>query len=221
MADTTTTTFGLTKPEVGASEDTWGTKINTNLDLVDDLLDGTTPIKPNLIAGEWKIGGVAVTTTAAGINLLNDITATAAELNTLDGVTATAAEINYLDITTLGTSQASKVVTADANGDVKFANGIIETVFALTGTTPTLNPTNGTVQTHTLSGATTYTDGLNAGESMILVLTAGANAVTWPTMTWTKVGGGGAAPTLSATGISAVVLWKVGSTLYGSHLGDA
>jgi hypothetical protein len=97
MADTTTTTYGLTKPEVGASEDTWGTKLNTNLDTIDDLLDGTTAIAPNLTAGSWKVGGTAVTATAAELNILDGVTATAAELNALDGITATVTELNYTD----------------------------------------------------------------------------------------------------------------------------
>ena len=43
----------------------------------------------------------------------------------LDGtaITASAAELNYNDITTLGTSEASKVVTADGSGNVTFVNG--------------------------------------------------------------------------------------------------
>ena len=44
------------------------------------------------------------------------------ELGVLDGLTASTAELNYNDITTLGTVQASKVVTADSNADVTFGD---------------------------------------------------------------------------------------------------
>lgn len=151
MADTTTTTFALVKPEPGASEDTWGIKINTNLDSLDDLLDGTTAIKPNLTASQWKVGGVAVTSTAAELNLLDGVTATTAEINILDGVTATTAEINILD-----------GVTATA-AEINLLDGV-------TATTAELNILDGVTATaaeiNKLDGFTGIVDDLNYAKDL-------------------------------------------------------
>ena len=193
MADTTTTTYGLTKPEVGASDDTWGTKLNTDLDLLDDLLDGTTAIAPNL--STLKIAGTAVTSTAAELNILDGVTSTATELNLLDGVTA--------------------MVTATSTDT--FTNKTIrDTVYALSGTA--FDATNGAVQTKTLATNTTFTDSLSSGDAIVLQLEAGASyTVTWPTMTWVT-SGGNVAPTLTAK--DTLVFWKVSSTLYGAYTGS-
>ena len=120
------------------------------------------------------------------------------------------------------TGVLSKDVNGDYNidSDASFTGAIDEAVHTLSGTSTTLDPSNGTIQTHTLSGNTTYSDGLSDGESLTLMIDDGsAFTVTWPSVTWKS--DGGSAPTLNETGFTVVVLWKVGSTLYGARVGDA
>jgi hypothetical protein len=74
-----------------------------------------------------------------------------------------------------------------------------ETVFTL-GTTGSiaLDPANGSIQSSVLTGAPTFTDSLEAGQTIVLMLEGGASyTVTWPTITWVT-SGGNAAPTLTA-----------------------
>jgi len=72
------------------------------LDLVADteiqIAATTVDINGNVdISGSLTLGGTAITSTAAELNILDGVTSTAAELNILDGVTSTAAELNILD----------------------------------------------------------------------------------------------------------------------------
>jgi hypothetical protein len=62
----------------------------------------------NFDVEQLKIGGTAVTATAAELNALDGITSTVAELNKLDGVTASTAELNILDGVTATAAELNK-----------------------------------------------------------------------------------------------------------------
>lgn len=124
------------------------------------------------------------------------------------------------DITPLNSSFGTGSVHISA--DTTLGGALIETVYAITGTTPALNPSNGTIQTWTLTGASTPTSLLNAGESITLMIDDGtAYTITWTSVAVTWKTDGGSAPTLNTTGYTAIVLWKVGSVVYGARVGNA
>ena len=191
-----------------------------------NILDGvtSTATELNILDG--------VTATTAELNILDGVTSTATEINLLDGVTATTAEINYLDVTTLGTTEASKAVTADANGVVTFDNGISEEYTAVTSSSnaTTVNLRDGTNFSHTLTENTTFTFSNPASSGKVSAFTlkivqdasASGYTVTWPTsVDWPSA----TAPTLTATA-SAVdyfvfITHDGGTTYYGFTAGQA
>ena len=134
-------------------------------------------------------------------NNLSDVASAATALGNL-GVTSTAAELNYNNITTLGLSEASKTVTADANGVITLDNGFSEEYAAVTSSSNAVSINLRTANnfSHTLTENTTISFANPAASGKVSAFTlkviqaSSAKSITWhSSIKWA----GDTAPTLS------------------------
>lgn len=100
----------------------------------------------------------------------------------------------------------------------KTITGTKETVYTITdGAAFEIDPANGGIQVVTLGASRSpAVTNFTAGQSVLLGIDDGtAYTITWPTITWATTTA--TAPTLATSGYTWVVMWKVGSTLYGKY----
>jgi hypothetical protein len=167
-------------------------------------------------------GGTGVANSGKTITLGGNLTTSGEHNATL---TLTAATTVTLPATgTLATLAGTETLTNKTTEKLVLNDGYTEEVFAITdGTTVNLDPNNGSIQTWTL-GANRTPGQANwaAGQSITLMIDDGsAFTITWTTLAVVWKTDGGSAPTLQTTGFTVIVLWKVGTTIYGARVGDA
>ena len=198
---TTTELNYLDITTLGTSEDS---KVVTQ-DASGDIVIGST-------AGDQTMDIACHDLVDGGLKLAGTlVTASAAEVNLLDGVTSTTTELNYNDVTTLGTVQTSKALTADASGIVNHADYVIqrpelkdysETKAALTAAaTVDIDVTTGNVFTLTADQNTTFTfsnpspTGKSCAFTLVWTQDSSDRTIAWPaSVDWA----GGSAPDVTS-----------------------
>lgn len=206
----------------------------TNVEAGDILLcltDGTASGTQAAVGANWTV----VQTNLDGA-VIGPASVTDGNLAAFNGTSGklikqlTAAEVRTLLSLVVGTNvQAYDANTAKLNVAQSWTaeqtfKETKDTVFTITdGAAFEIDPANGAIQVVTLgANRTPAATNFEAGQTVLLGVDDGtARTLTWTTVnpTWVKSGGTASAPTLATTGYTWILLWKVGSTVYGSEVG--
>jgi hypothetical protein len=189
----------------------------------------TTTAATNTVTNVLQVNSQSSSTPANNIGAGVQFAVETAAGNTEVGVTLEAVAVDTtstsedfdLNIKTMAAGAAAAQRLKVNSTGVTFSNSIVETVFPIVdGAAVDINPANGTIQTWTLGANRTPTaNSFLEGQSVTLMIADGTSAysVTWSTIgvVWTN----GIQPSLPTSGYGVVVLWKVGTTVYGNFIG--
>lgn len=174
----------------------------------------------------WEIG--TGTYTASGTTLTRTVSESSAADAAID-LSGTATVYVSAIAADIVTPTNAQTLTNKTLTDPAITGTILEDVYTITdGAAFEIDPGNGSVQLITLGASRTpKATNFAAGEAVTLMVDDGsAYTITWTDATFGGTGvvwktDGGVAPTLNTTGYTAIVLWKVGTQVYGARVGDA